>query len=175
MTSATEATDLHDALRNLGEQLDPIEDRIADLCTSGAYLHAIELYAEYEALRTAMGRRLDTLANLIADAMPDRRIEVPGVGVVERRQGKERRAWDWDALLPQVTRCYMDPDGTGEFPTDPLIAVDRMQAMAEDVIGLTPSKAPRLSPLRGLGIDPDEFCESKPGRVSLQITRNGEP
>jgi|JI10StandDraft_1071094.scaffolds.fasta_scaffold1020428_2 hypothetical protein len=165
-------TDLSDLMRDLATRLDDIEDRIADLCEAGDVLLAIELFAEYDGLRTAMGRRTDDLARTIADAMPDRRIEVPGVGVVERRTGKERRAWDWPALLPLVTRRYLDPEQTGEFPTDPMVAVDRMRQMVEDVIGVTPSKGPKITPLRKWNIDPDEFSESKPGRVSLQITRN---
>lgn len=161
-----------EGLRFVGENLDAIEDRIGSLCATGAYLEAIELFAEYEGLRSAMGRRTEDMSKVIAAAMPDRRCEVPGLGVVERRVGKDRTQWDWDALLPKVVRCYLDPDGTGEFPDDPMVAVDRMRTMAEDVIGLTPSKSPKLTPLRAIGIDPDEFCESKPGRVSIQITRN---
>ncbi len=158
-------------LRTLAEHLDDIEDQIVEYAATNLPA-AVELYAEYEGLRSAMGKRTEDMAKTIAEHMPDRRIEVPGVGVVERRQGKDRKAWDWDPLFRRTVRAYLDPDGTGEFPTDPMVAVDRMRSMVDEVIGLTPSKGPRLAPLRGLGIDPDEYCTSQPGRVSLQITRS---
>ena len=60
-------TDLSDLMRDLATRLDDIEDRIADLCEAGDVLLAIELFAEYDGLRTAMGRRTDDLARTIAD------------------------------------------------------------------------------------------------------------
>ena len=165
--------ELHRAIAALWARLDDIEDAICALCQQDRWIEAAELYAEFEGLRSAMGKRGPTLAETIAETMPAQQVEVPGVGVMTRRRGTVRKAWDWPTLLPKAIRSYLDPDGTGEFPTDPMTAVDRMRAMAEDVIGLTPSKQPRVGALRALDIDPDEYCESTPGRLSVQITQAG--
>lgn len=104
----------------------------------------------------------------VARLMPAKTVEVPGVGVLERRKGRDRRAWDWPSLLPLLIRAYVDPDGTGEMP-DAGEVVARMRELIVDVIGVTPSKGPKVRPLRELGIDPDEYAETRPGRVSVQI------
>lgn len=104
----------------------------------------------------------------LAALMPTKTVEIPGVGVLERRKGQDRKAWDWPELLPLLIRMYVDPDGTGEMP-GPAEVIDRMRELIVDVIGVTPSKSPKVRPLREMGIDPDEFCESKPGRVSVQL------
>lgn len=104
----------------------------------------------------------------LADLMPDKLHEVPGVGVLERRKGTDRKAWDWPELLPRLIRSCVDPDGTGEIP-DAGEVIERMRSLIVDVIGVTPSKGPRVRPLRDLGFEPDEWCESKPGRVSVQL------
>ena len=75
-----------------------------------------------------------------------------------------------DKVLP---RCGIDPDGTGELPS----TADAIEAVVSTVLAcapITPSMKWRVTALRERGIDPDEWCTSKPGRVSLQITRNGE-
>lgn len=166
--------DLTDLMRDLATRLDDLEDRLATLIEDGAWLAALELYAEFDGLRSAMGRRNGDLAAMVAEAMPSETAEVPGLGVVQRRRGTDRKAWRWEELLPHTMRAYLDPEGTGEFPSDPHVAAGRVRAMAEEVIGLTPSKGPRVTALRAIDLDPDEFCTTTPGRLSVQITRNEE-
>lgn len=104
----------------------------------------------------------------VARLMPAKRVEVEGVGAIERRKGTDRRSWQWDDLLPLLVRLYLDPDLTGELP-DAAEAVERMKALIVEVVGVTPSKGPRITPLRELGIDPDEYAEVTPGRTTVQI------
>ena len=104
----------------------------------------------------------------LARLMPDKLHEVPGVGVLERRKGTDRKAWDWPELLPLLIHLYVDPDGTGEMP-DAGEVMERMKSLIVDVIGVVPSKGPKVTPLKALGVPVDEYCESKPGRVSVQL------
>lgn len=122
-------------------------------------------------LRTLVGdlRQLShAVEDDVARLMPAKRCEVEGVGAIEKRKGTDRKAWKWDDLLPLLVRMYLDPELTGELPSSSE-AVERMRALITEVIGVTPSKGPRLTPLRGLGIDPDEYAETTPGRTTVQI------
>lgn len=101
--------------------------------------------------------------------MPDRKVEIDGLGVLERRKATDRKRWESELLLRQCVRAALDPDDTGEIPADPIEAVDRVLATLVDVMPVTPSLGWRVSALRALGIDPDEWCEATPGRVGLQI------
>ena len=123
-------------------------------------------------LRTLLAD-LRILANAVEDDVvallgDDRAADVAGLGRIERKRGTDRRAWDWDLLLPRLIRLALDPDDTGEIGTAADV-VQEMRALLVDVIGLTPSRGPRVTPLRAMGLDPDEWCETKPGRTTVQI------
>lgn len=104
----------------------------------------------------------------VADLMPDRNVDIDGLGRIERRKATDRKSWDWDQLLPRLIRLAIDPDGTGEL-LDGADLMEAMKGIITDVIGVTPSKSPRITALRAQGIDPDEYAETKPGKSSVQI------
>lgn len=104
----------------------------------------------------------------LAEVMPDKLLELPDLPVMERRRGNVRKRWDSDAVLARVVRHSLDPEGTGEYPTDPLDAVDRVVSGIKAAAPITPSMGWRVTALRPI-LDPDEFCESEPGRVTVQI------
>lgn len=92
---------------------------------------------------------------------------IEGVGLFEVRQSKDRRQWDHDALAAAVLDHHLTERADGELP-DPWEVRDWILAAA----------APgywRTTVLRGLGIDPDDYCASQPGRPSVQITRPTRP
>lgn len=159
-----------DALDLLRHGLAQLDDQRAALAEQG---DLDTLAAGYVALTALLGDLRD-LARAVEDdvarLMPSKRVEIDGLPVLERRRGADRRAWDWDTLLPLLIRLYVDPDGTGEMP-DAVEVIDRMRELIVDVIGVTPSKGPKVTPLKEMGIDPDEYAESKPGRQTVQIHR----
>lgn len=124
--------------------------------------HLIPLLRDLRILHQSV---MDDVANL----MPSPQWDVEGVGRLERKQATDRRSWDWEALWPALVRNELDPDGTGELPAVAEV-VEAMTRLAVDVIGLTGSKAPRVTELRKRGLQVDEWCESKPGKVSVVIT-----
>lgn len=122
-------------------------------------------------LRTLLADLRD-LAQLVeadvANMMPAKTWEVEGVGTLERRTSAVRKSWDWDRLLPTLIRLSIDPEQTGEMPDAPEL-IARFSQLVADVIGVTPSKGPRVAALKSLGLQPDEWCEASPGRTTVQI------
>lgn len=157
-----------DALTVLRHGLAQLDDQRAALAEAGD----LDTLAAGLVALTALSRDLRVLTQAVegdvARLMPAKRHEIPGLGVLERRKGTDRKAWDWDALLPLLIRSYVDPSGTGEMP-DAAEVMDRMRELIVDVIGVTPSKGPRVTPLKEMGIDPDEYAETTPARTSVQI------
>lgn len=81
-----------------------------------------------------------TVEQALVDVMPDKRLDLDGLPPLERRQGTTRKAWDHDRLVPLVVRLALDPDGTGEFPTDPIDVMDRVVGALTKVYPFTPGR-----------------------------------
>lgn len=157
-----------DGIVRLRRSLAVLDDQRAALAEAGDLDALASGLAQLEPILRDLRDLARAIEDDVARLMPAKTVEVPGVGVLERRKGTDRRAWDWPSLLPLLIRAYVDPDGTGEMP-DAGEVVARMRELIVDVIGVTPSKGPRVRQLRELGLDPDEWCESSPGRTSVQI------
>lgn len=100
--------------------------------------------------------------------------EMPGGGVYTLRRGATRKAWDHDGWKTRVLNLVLDRH---EVHRDDQVvnaetgaAVD-VAAIVQEVEAAHGSTAPKVSILKGLGIDPDEFCESTPGPWTFQVTR----
>lgn len=120
---------------------------------------AEELARSFVALHDAK-RRLDlihrTLEEALAEALPFGVTEIPGLPPVEKKQGRERTKWDPDAVIAALARRARG---------DLLTLLDDIKACAP----ITPSMQWRVGALRKHGLDPDEFCQTSPGRVSIQV------
>lgn len=86
---------------------------------------------------------------------------VPGVGVVRAFRGKARKAWEHEALVHNVVDAHLS-QLEGEIPGPFIVA-----GWIREAAGFSYWKAGALN---ALGIDPDDFCESSPGRRTLSIT-----
>lgn len=114
----------------------------------------------------------DVEAN-VADLMDAKLVELPEVGItLERKRGTDRRSWDSMALLQEVIRRSVDPDGTGELPPVGEV-IQRLHDGVSACVPVTGSLGWRVGALRAIGLDPDEWCETSPGRTSV-IVRGGE-
>lgn len=153
--------------------LDLLAETVEEAITDG---DVEELAGLHVAVRSDLARLrtiADDLEARLAEVMP-KVLELPGLPVLERRAGKDRRAWQSDELLTRVVRLSLDPEGTGEFPTDPMVAVDLVVTGVKACAPITPSMQWRVGALRALDLDPDEWCETKPGRTSVQIHASSE-
>lgn len=119
-------------------------------------------------LRRVLGDLERNVESHIVDLMAGKTEAVDGLGTLERRRGTDRKAWQSDQLLDAVVQVAVDPEGTGEIGT----AGDVLDAVVQAITACVPITASlgwRVTALRERGFDPDEWCETKPGRTSVQI------
>lgn len=157
----TALAELHQVIARLDEQRQALTD--------AGQLDALALgLAQLRGLMADL-RDLGQLVEAdVANMMPGKTWEIDGLGTLERRAGTVRKSWDWEQLLPRLIRLSIDPEEVGELPDAPEL-VERFTALVKDTIGVTPSKGPRVAGLKAMGLQPDEWCQSSPGRVSVQI------
>lgn len=98
-----------------------------------------------------------------------RRAVIDGVALVDVERPRDRRNWRSEDLFRVVLRRIADPEGTGEIAVDPYELVGRLCAELPTVLGLGASTPWKAGGLRRLGLDPDEWCESRPGRPVVRI------
>lgn len=98
----------------------------------------------------------------ITSSAPREPQEIPGVGTMQVRKGSTRKAWDHDGLAKAVISTRLA--ATGEVP-DPFEVRDWITEAASFSYW-------RVGILRELGIDASDYCESTPGRATVQITTN---
>lgn len=87
--------------------------------------------------------------------------ELDGLGVVKVLRGRDRKSWDGRAVAQAVVDTQMQKRGY-EIPDDPWDVV-------EWLLDVFPTDRPRVTTLRSLGIDPDAYCMSSPGKPSVQF------
>lgn len=118
----------------------------------------------------------DVLTEWLADALGRNGVEIEGVGHVEIKRATDRKEWDrhqlvravLDSRLPITDDGELDSRDTGEAEVDGE-TVSCSPDLAK-VLSVWNLGAPRVTVLRGRGIDPDEFCASSPGKLSVVIT-----
>lgn len=102
----------------------------------------------------------------LAASMPAKEVrDLPGLPPFERRKGSDRKAWQSADLLREIVHQHrhVNPE-TGEITVDTDALLDALKA----AVPFTGSLGWRVKALRELGLDPDEWCETKPGRVAIQ-------
>jgi hypothetical protein len=102
----------------------------------------------------------------VAAAMPDKKMVVPGVGVLERRVEISRKEFDVPRIAGRVVRAALDrrldPE-TGELRCDEATAV--LEAF---MLACRPEW--RVGGLKDLGIDIDQYCTKEFGLPRVQVT-----
>lgn len=102
----------------------------------------------------------------MADQMQSKLVVIENVGAFERRKAKDRKAWDHKAIARELVRVANDEridKLTGE------VRMSEGDAVAHTIISCAGISYWKITDLKGRGIDPDEFCESTPGRVSVVV------
>lgn len=108
------------------------------------------------------------LENAVADSMQGKTEEVHEVGVLEKRGGKKRKSWDHEGVASRVVSEIRVDKETGEV-RDP-----SPQEVANALVEAAGINYWKVSSLRDLGIEPSEYCEESPGRVTVQILKAGD-
>lgn len=144
------------------------EDRVALVYEASAPTDIDRALADLVALRDAQDALKDwegVLTDFLADRLGREGHQLPDGRIAQVRRGKDRTEWDHDALIRLVVARGRDErkldEETGEYEPEGEAVARALMECAR------PSW--RLTPLRARGIDPDEYCASSPGRVSVVI------
>ena len=157
-----------DPLLTLRRAIAQLDQQRHDLAAAGN-LHTLAAgLAQLRALTGDLRQLAQHVEDDVAALMPDKQVEIPGVGVIERRKGTDRRKWQSEDLLRTLIRDEIDPDGTGELP-DAGTVLQSVMTVVTECVPITGSLGWRVTKLRERGIDPDEWAECTPGRVTVQI------
>lgn len=155
--------------RVLADMIDALDPE-AQLAITG---EDVEELAHLHVSLTRSAQRLSTIKAAVeaalVEVMPYGVVEIPGIPALEKHKGNDGEKWDTEGLVPKVVQRGLDPEGTGEFPADPMVAVDLAVKALTAAAPFTPSMKWRKKALRSLGLDPDEWSSSTPGRWSVQI------
>jgi hypothetical protein len=133
----------------------------------GTAMNANELAQELHAVPSQIADlrlREGELVDDLAAEMERDRLEVPELGVFERRRKTDRKAWDHEGLRRELWKraeCNVDPE-TGEIETE-------AEAQVRTIFECARTEW-RTTALRKYGIRPDEFCETTYGGYSIQFT-----
>lgn len=86
---------------------------------------------------------------------------IDGIGEVWVARGKDRKKWDERGVAQAVLDHQMGERG-GELPNDPW-------EVAQWLLDVLHVDYARVTPLRGMGLDPDVFCEVVTGKPSVTL------
>lgn len=147
--------DLDDALREWDRTGLEVKDRAA------LWLRLRELAKQFCILRDQLNREL-------AQAMPTKKVEVPGLGLLERMAGCDRRNWDHQLVASAVLAAVEEQP---ELRCDP--ETGELMPIGEALVRwLLEACLPgwRVTGLRQIGLDPDRYCDQveKPATVILR-------
>jgi hypothetical protein len=145
------------------------DDMRAELAEAGDYQSLAFALAQLRTLMGDMRMLTDAIEANVADLMPERRLEMSGVGVFEKRRATARKQWDWQTLLDDaIGKALVDPE-TGELPSTVGAAVQLVVDTIMDVAPLTPSANARVGALKERGLDPGSYCEEEARGYKVQV------
>ena len=148
------------------------DDRRHELAERGDWHALAFVLAELRRLAADLRLLVDTVEQDCYRLLPGKRTEIDGLGVLEKRKGTDRRAWQSTDLLDELLRVAVVDRETGAVLDDELLIRQRIHEVLVDAVPFNPSLGWRVTALRDLGIDPDEWCETRPGRESVQVVDN---
>jgi hypothetical protein len=123
---------------------------------------ATELYAIRSEIASLKLREQDVEDRLAAE-MPEKRLEIPEIGVFERRTAVSRKQWDHDSLRREVVK------NTERIVTEDGEIESEAEAQVRTLFECMSPGYWRLGALRGIGVDPSDYCETVWGRQTVQF------
>jgi hypothetical protein len=128
-------------------------------------LHTVR--SQIAALRLREGELVDRLSA----EMTEDRLEIPELGVFERRRKADRKAWDHEGVQSALMRKVraMEPEKSVDLGTGEVTQEDPTE-QAFRVIFECARPDWRIRSLRTYDIDASEYCETTYGGYSIQFT-----
>ncbi len=170
------------ALWEIRTALAGLEDQAKAVAETGDYELLANGYAELLALKKDLTTVLGVISDLIVDTVPVQVSEkgkeyrepfsIEGVGTFEVVRRAATRKWESDELLHRLVRDAIVDRETGEVPDEATIAaIGRVVDAIFTAAPFTPSMGWRTTALKELGIDINDYCETKrPEGHSLKLT-----
>lgn len=146
-----------------------MDERRAELVEAGDWEGLVVGLSSMRRLSADLRALADLVERDVAELLPERRVELEGVGVIEKQKRTTRRAWESDRLLAAVVRKALDPEGTGEIPYSPMEAVAALTGALTAVVPFTGSLGWRVTALRDMGFEPGDFCEETDAGYGVRI------
>lgn len=158
--------DLGDALLHLVTSVDVLSRALAGF--DGSDVETLDLLGQVRQQRQALAQ-IESVLETAAARLMTQDLVTWGGGSAERRWGKDRKEWKNDDLTRAVVQAIVPPlavdPTTGEVDSD--LAALLHQAVEQYAATNRPSW--RVTAVKPLGIDPDEFCHAVPGRATVQV------
>lgn len=159
-----------------------LEDQARAIAERGDYELLAIGYAELTTLKKDLNTVLGILSDLIVDTVPVQVSEkgreyrepftIEGVGTFEVVRRGATRKWDSEELLRKIVRDHIVDRETGEIPDEAtLAAIQRVVDAIYAAAPFTASMGWRTTALKELGVDIDDYCETKrPEGHTLKLT-----
>lgn len=149
-----------------------VSSAVAGWIDTAAEVEALDALATVRQARQDLAQVEAVLERHAARVMTGNVIEWPG-GVAERHFGKSRKEWAHDDLVRQVVQLIAVDAATDKASgeTDEMLAALVQDACAR--FALTHRPDWRVTALKQLGVDADDYCSAIPGRVTVAITQAG--
>lgn len=166
--------DLVTVLDDLDAFVADLAEVLVDIIERGDADELVRVMVAIRELRADLANTYDLVERRLVIAMDGaRHRNVPDVGEVEVKRRTKRTAWDHDALIPAVVARIVDEPGivwngdTGErFP--PNAIGTNLARRLRDCISFGAGK---VTGLRALGLQPDEFCTERDDGYAVTIPR----
>lgn len=131
-----------------------------------------EQLIEVTRLAAVLRERKVEIENRIGDLMEAKRVEVHGVGPVERMKRKTRKAWDHESLQRTLYRKALNDRQADEETGEVLSEAEAVFRLLTE----TANPSWRTTALKYHGLDPDEYSETiiEPGwaiRLPAEATK----
>lgn len=136
--------------------------------------HVVALIVALQDVRRDIGQVEAYLSREVGrDPMLDHKGVLPDGRAYEVAKGQVRRAWDHAAWRGDVRAQVLSGVGTVvDTGTGEEVDLQALLAAAQEAHG---AGAPRVTVLRTLGLDPDEYAESVPGPWSVRVVGDAGP
>ncbi len=173
---ASEADQVPSLWPNLAELVDTtaLDQAVLDAAERCDQTELAHMLVDLDDIRLRIALALQVLEDALIATMTTKTLEIEGLPVLEQRGGKARKAWQSDELLPFVVRKAL----VSRAPNANVDTVNSVYAVVDEIskaVPFTGSLGWRVTALKAMGIDPDEFCESSPSRRTVQIHRATQP
>lgn len=152
--------------------IDAMSESVKELAEAGDWESLARGLAPLQDVLRQM-RFLETqVKTSLAEILPERLVTIENVGTVERFRKTTRKNWDSEELLRSIVHIALVDEETGEIPSSPIEAVERVLNEIRACVPFTGSTAWRVGALKERGFDPDEWCDQNVDGYSLKFTRN---